>query len=79
MRKSFVVIVLAVLVVLYASLFVVQEGQRGIVLRFGKVLRDGENKPLVYAPGLHLKIPFIETVKNPMRASRPWTTVPIAS
>ena len=37
MRKSFVVIVLAVLVVLYASLFVVQEGQRGIVLRFGKV------------------------------------------
>lgn len=42
MRKSFVVIVLAVLVVLYASLFVVQEGQRGIVLRFGKVLRDGE-------------------------------------
>ncbi len=64
MRKSFVVIVLAVLVVLYASLFVVQEGQRGIVLRFGKVLRDGENKPLVYAPGLHLKIPFIETVKN---------------
>ena len=47
MRKSFVVIVLAVLVVLYASLFVVQEGQRGIVLRFGKVLRDGENKPRV--------------------------------
>ena len=36
MRKSFVVIVLAVLVVLYASLFVVQEGQRGIVLRFGR-------------------------------------------
>ncbi|MDN6018057.1 MAG: protease modulator HflC, partial [Enterobacterales bacterium] len=33
------------------------------VLRFGKVLRDDENKPLVYAPGLHLKIPFIESVK----------------
>lgn len=64
MRKSFVVIVLVVLVALYASLFVVQEGQRGIVLRFGKVLRDSENKPLVYAPGLHFKIPFIETVKN---------------
>ncbi|MBI3310042.1 MAG: protease modulator HflC, partial [Serratia liquefaciens] len=64
MRKSFVVIVLAVLVALYASLFVVQEGQRGIVLRFGKVLRDSDNKPLVYAPGLHFKIPFIESVKT---------------
>ncbi len=34
-----------------------------IVLRFGKVLRDSENKPQVFAPGLHFKIPFIETVK----------------
>lgn len=64
MRKSFVVIVLAVLMALYTSLFVVQEGQRGIVLHFGKVLRDSENKPLVYAPGMHFKIPFIETVKS---------------
>ncbi len=30
---------------------------------FGKVLRDDDNKPLVYEPGLHFKIPFIETVK----------------
>lgn len=63
MRNSFIIIVAVVLVVLYTSLFVVQEGERGIVLRFGKVLRDSENKPLVYAPGLHFKIPFIETVK----------------
>ncbi|MBW7982829.1 protease modulator HflC [Enterobacillus tribolii] len=63
MRKSFLLILIVVLVVLYASLFVVHEGQRGIVLRFGKVLRDDENKPLVYVPGLHLKIPFIESVK----------------
>ncbi|ATM97469.1 FtsH protease regulator HflC [Yersinia frederiksenii] len=64
MRKSFLLIVVVVLVALYASLFVVQEGERGIVLRFGKVLRDSDNKPLVYAPGLHFKIPFIETVKT---------------
>ncbi|WP_074011909.1 protease modulator HflC [Candidatus Sodalis sp. SoCistrobi] len=64
MRKPLLLIVVVVLVVLYASLFVVQEGQRGIVLRFGKVLRDGDNKPLIYNPGLHMKIPFIETVKN---------------
>ncbi len=50
--------------VIYTSLFIVQEGQRGIVLRFGKVLRDSESKPLVYAPGLHFKFPMIETVKS---------------
>lgn len=64
MRKPLIVLLIVVLVVLYASLFVVQEGQRGIVLRFGKVLRDDENKPLVVAPGLHFKIPFIESVKT---------------
>ncbi|MBU9856371.1 protease modulator HflC [Rahnella bonaserana] len=63
MRKSFLLIVVVVLVALYASLFVVQEGQRGIVLRFGKVLRDSDNKPLVYAPGLHFKVPFVESIK----------------
>ncbi len=64
MRKPIIAVIIVVLVVLYASLFVVQEGQRGIVLRFGKVLRDDENKPQVFAPGLHFKIPFIETVKS---------------
>ncbi len=64
MRKSFLLIVVVVLVALYASLFVVQEGERGIVLRFGKVLRDGDNKPLIYAPGLHFKVPFVESVKT---------------
>ncbi|MDN6018712.1 MAG: protease modulator HflC, partial [Enterobacterales bacterium] len=47
MRKSLLLVLIVILVVLYASLFVVTEGQRGIVLRFGKVLRDDENKPLV--------------------------------
>ena len=63
MRKSVIAIIVIVLVVLYMSVFVVKEGERGITLRFGKVLRDDDNKPLVYEPGLHFKIPFIETVK----------------
>lgn len=64
MRKSLILLLVFLLVVLYASLFAVQEGQRGIVMRFGKVLRDGDNKPLVYEPGLHFKIPFMESVKS---------------
>ncbi len=63
MRKSVIAIIIIVLVVLFMSVFVVKEGERGITLRFGKVLRDDENKPLVVAPGLHFKIPFIESVK----------------
>lgn len=63
MRNSLITSVIAVLVVVWASLFVVPEGQRGIVLRFSKVLRDTENKPLIYAPGPHFKIPGFETVK----------------
>ncbi|ABF14085.1 protease modulator HflC [Candidatus Palibaumannia cicadellinicola] len=64
MNKPLILIVTIVYLMLCASLFVVQEGQRGIVLRFGKVLRDRDEKPLIYNPGLHIKIPFIETVKN---------------
>ncbi|KAI9575690.1 hypothetical protein GQX74_015758 [Glossina fuscipes] len=40
------------------------EGQRGLVLRFGKVLRGEDNTPIIYTPGIHIKIPLIETVKN---------------
>ncbi len=42
MRKSVIAIIVIVLVVLYMSVFVVKEGERGITLRFGKVLRDTE-------------------------------------
>ncbi|MBE8596522.1 protease modulator HflC [Xenorhabdus sp. BG5] len=64
MRNSFIVAIIAVLVVLYSSIFTVKEGERGIVLRFSKVVRDAENKPIIYEPGLHFKIPFMETVKT---------------
>ncbi|UDG79513.1 protease modulator HflC [Candidatus Steffania adelgidicola] len=64
MYKSFMLILVMIAVVLSGSLFVVQEGQRGIVLRFGKVLRDNHDAALIYPPGLHMKIPFLETVKK---------------
>lgn len=64
MRKPLLLISTLLIIILNASLFVVQEGQRGIVLRFGKVLRDRDSHPLVYTPGLHIKIPMIETVKT---------------
>ncbi|UDG81725.1 Modulator of FtsH protease HflC [Candidatus Profftia lariciata] len=63
MRQSLLLVFFIIIVISYTSLFVVTEGERGIILRFGKVLRDVENKPMVYTPGLHIKIPFIQSVK----------------
>ncbi|ALB64186.1 HflC protein [Cronobacter condimenti 1330] len=64
MRKSVIAVIIIVLVVLYTSIFVVREGERGIILQFSKVVRDNDNKPKVYEPGLHFKMPFIESVKT---------------
>lgn len=64
MMRKFVIPILAVIVVIvYASIIVVPEGTRGIMLRFSKVQRDADNKVVVYSPGLHFKIPFIDGIK----------------
>lgn len=64
--KNFIAVLVIVAVVLgFSSIFVVKEGQRAIVVQFGKVLRDAETgEPVVYTPGLHFKLPFIEDVKR---------------
>lgn len=64
--KNFVAVLVIVAIVLgISSIFVVKEGQRAIVVQFGKVLRDAETgAPTVYEPGLHFKLPFIEEVKR---------------
>ena len=47
-----------------SSVFVVNEGQRGIVFQFNKIKRDSNGEMLVFEPGLHFKIPLIEDVKK---------------
>src|SRR5690554_294794 len=65
MRNFVAVLVIVAIVLGLSSIFVVKEGQRAIVVQFGKVLRDAETgAPKVYAPGLHFKLPFIEEVKR---------------
>lgn len=64
--KNFIIAILITLLVLATgSLFVVSEGQRAIVIQFGKVQRDtatGETR--VFEPGLHFKLPFIDSVRQ---------------
>ena len=66
MMKNLAIAVLVLLVVLASgSLFVVTEGERAIVIQFGKVQRDdatGDTK--VFEPGLHFKLPFIDSVRH---------------
>ena len=50
------VIILALVVVIYSSIFVVDERQKALVLQFGQVKAVKED------PGLSFKIPFIQQV-----------------
>jgi membrane protease subunit HflC len=61
MKFVWLIIVIIALFVLYSGLFTVQEGQEAIVLRLGQIQANSEQKPIVYGPGLHFKIPFITT------------------
>ncbi len=47
----------------FNSLYVVTEGTKGIVTRFGKVVRASDGKLEIVEPGLHFKAPFIDQVK----------------
>lgn len=64
MRKLLLPVLAIVAFILFQSVIVVQEGQRGIMLRFNKVHRDADNKVIVYEPGLHFKVPVIDQLKT---------------
>jgi membrane protease subunit HflC len=64
--KNFSIAVLSLLLVLVvSSVFIIYEGQRGIVFQFSKIKRDAAtDQMMVFEPGLHFKIPFIESVRK---------------
>ncbi|ASA55496.1 protease modulator HflC [Vibrio gazogenes] len=62
MRKLIIPVLVLFLIVFLMSVFVIHEGERGIVVRFGRILKDGEIAR-VYEPGLHFKMPLFDRVK----------------
>ena len=58
-----VTIVLALLLI-FMSFFIIDETQQGIKLQLGKIVTDRDGDPVVYAPGLHFKLPFVNNVKK---------------
>jgi membrane protease subunit HflC len=63
MRKYLLPVAVIIVALTYMSVFQVQEGDRGIVVRFGRLLKDTNTENVkVYPPGLHFKIPMFERV-----------------
>jgi len=65
MKNFIIAIVAALFILVTSSVFIIFEGQRGIVFQFSKIKRDTESGQMkVYEPGLHFKFPFINTVRK---------------
>ncbi len=58
--RNMILLVVAALVLLLAnsSLYVIKQTERGVLLRFGEVVKPD------LQPGLHVKIPFVNTVRK---------------
>lgn len=64
MKATLAVVLVFVLLILFGSAFIVTQGQSGILLRLGRLVSIGDtNKVKVIGPGLHFKVPFIETAR----------------
>lgn len=58
------VVLFIFLVIISSSAFVITEGQHGIFLRLGKLVENNQHNGVKTAgPGLHFKLPLIETVR----------------
>ncbi|AUI87167.1 HflC protein [Vibrio azureus] len=64
MRKLMIPVLIIALALMLMSLFVIPEGERGIVVRFGRVLKDNNDATRIYSPGLHFKMPLFDSVKQ---------------
>jgi membrane protease subunit HflC len=63
LKPTSIVICFIILVFFSSSVYLVQEGQRGLLLRLGEIVNDRNNKPVVLLPGLGFKIPIINQVR----------------
>lgn len=68
MRKLNLNLILALVIIIgfiaFHGCYVISEGSKGIVTRFGKVVRDNEQALKIVDPGLHFKVPFLDKVKT---------------
>lgn len=63
LKTPTLVILLIIVLFLFSSVYVVQEGQRGLMLRLGEIVNQKNGKPVVLSPGLGFKVPLIYQVR----------------
>ncbi|MBE1276470.1 protease modulator HflC [Enterovibrio baiacu] len=63
MRKLLIPLIIVSIVVGLMSVFVVDEGEKGIVIRFGRVLKTDDDLARIYNPGLQFKVPLFDRVQ----------------
>lgn len=64
MKKIAIGVIAVAAMVCFSSVFIVDEGQKGIVVQFGKVKRVDSGEPRLFEPGLHFKVPVIDQVRK---------------
>ncbi|MGR6862379.1 protease modulator HflC [uncultured Aliivibrio sp.] len=64
MRKLMIPTLIVVIAIFLMSLFVIPEGERGIVTRFGRLIKDDNEITRIYEPGLHFKMPMFDRVNT---------------
>ena len=67
MNKHFtpiIILVLLFILVVMTSLFTVYEGYQSLVVHLGQIKREDNGSAIIYKPGIHLKLPYVDTVKS---------------
>lgn len=59
---SAIVAAVIVLALMFGSVFTVTQGRQAMLLRLGELVKGADGQPEMLQPGLHFKLPLIETV-----------------
>jgi modulator of FtsH protease HflC len=62
-KTAIIILAFLALIVVISSVYQVNEGQRAILLRFGKVVNDAQGQVAITKPGIHFKIPVVQQVR----------------
>jgi len=64
LNKLIVTVIVFLFLLIMGCMFTIEEGQKGLVLIMGKLKTDSQGAAETYEPGLHVKWPFISSVRK---------------
>lgn len=64
-QKIIPLLIFITLIITYLSIFIIEEGEQGIKLPYKNIIyNNNTNQKIIFYPGIHFKIPFIEYIKK---------------